>query len=210
MRFRKPGSAVRLELHCGPAPAAIRAETLIFDPPWDAVPEIDAKGAWVLAFTDAQFIGDVIARFGSPAWLFTWDAVTCFTLSRRPLKRAKYALLYGDLDVYDKDIARNDRVIRRNPRGIRLMDVYQEPLAHLYRSAGRHAKPLTWVRMLIGNCTRGAVVDPFGGTGTTLLACADLDRDCAIYEIDPQAQQRIVRRAVEHGLELCAQDGRQE
>lgn len=202
VRFRRQGSSARLELRCGPAPADVRSDTVVFDPPWNAIPQIDIQGGWVLAFTDAQFIGDVIARFGSPAWLFTWDAVTCFTLSRRPLKRAKYALLYGDLSIYDKDIARNDRIIRRNPRGIRLMDVYQEPLAHLYREAGKHAKPLTWMRMLIGNCTRGPVVDPFGGTGTTLLACADLGRDCTLYEIDPQAQQNIIRRAREHGLEI--------
>lgn len=112
--LRKPGSRARLELVCGPAPTSVQAETVIFDPPWDAVPDIDVCGEWVIAFTDAQFFGDTISRFGPPAWLFVWDAVSCFNLPRRPpLKRAKLAVLYGDLDIYDKDVARNDRVVRK-------------------------------------------------------------------------------------------------
>ncbi len=43
------------------------------------------------------------------------------------------------------------------------------------------------------------VVDPFGGTGTTLRVCRALGRACSIIEIDPKYCQEIAR---EHGMTL--------
>ena len=44
----------------------------------------------------------------------------------------------------------------------------------------------------------GAVLDPFGGTGTTLRACKRLDMPCTLIEIDRDYCKRI---AAENGLE---------
>jgi DNA modification methylase len=39
-----------------------------------------------------------------------------------------------------------------------------------------------------------AVVDPFGGSGTTLIACEQLDRTCYMLEISPVYCDVILRR----------------
>jgi DNA modification methylase len=38
------------------------------------------------------------------------------------------------------------------------------------------------------------VLDPFGGTGTTLIACEELDRKCRMMEIDPTYCDIIIER----------------
>jgi DNA modification methylase len=49
-------------------------------------------------------------------------------------------------------------------------------------------KPVALVARCLGNSTRedDIVVDPFCGSGTTILACEDLGRACCALEIDPR------------------------
>ena len=42
----------------------------------------------------------------------------------------------------------------------------------------------------------GTVIDCFGGTGTTLIACEQLDRTCYMMELDPRYVDVIVRRYI--------------
>lgn len=48
-------------------------------------------------------------------------------------------------------------------------------------------KPVRLVAYLIGNSTRenAVVLDPFGGSGTTLIACEQMNRTCWMIELDP-------------------------
>lgn len=39
-----------------------------------------------------------------------------------------------------------------------------------------------------------AVIDPFGGSGTTLIACEQLDRVCYMCELDPKYCDVIIDR----------------
>lgn len=43
------------------------------------------------------------------------------------------------------------------------------------------------------------VIDPFGGTGTTLRVCKRINRQCTLIEIDPTYCQKIAK---EHGLKI--------
>lgn len=43
-------------------------------------------------------------------------------------------------------------------------------------------------------CTNGVVIDPFGGSGSTLMACAQTDRICRTMELDPRYASVIVLR----------------
>lgn len=52
--------------------------------------------------------------------------------------------------------------------------------------------------MLIANCTRGIVYDPFGGSGTALIACENLNRDCRMIEISPAYCAVILERWAAH------------
>ena len=40
----------------------------------------------------------------------------------------------------------------------------------------------------------GSVIDPFGGSGTTLIACEVLDRACYLMEIDPRYCEQVIER----------------
>ena len=57
-------------------------------------------------------------------------------------------------------------------------------------------KPLELVRRLVAAATRpgAVVVDPFGGSGTTYVACEALGRRWLGCEIDPAFQRVIVER----------------
>jgi hypothetical protein len=188
--------------------------TLVVDPPWDA---IDLNGQWassaesVIAFTDGQRAADVVTAFGSPAWVFTWDCISSWYTPNRPLRRGKLAFWYGNINSYRMDGAfygehdggartvtnsRGSYVHVPDPRGKHLSDVFSLPITKFHsESEHHHAKPVDWVRMLIGNCGgTGDIGDPFAGSGTSLIAAEQLGLACHAAEIDPAWCDVIVRR----------------
>lgn len=49
--------------------------------------------------------------------------------------------------------------------------------------------------MLVNSTLRGAlVIEPFAGSGSTMVACEQLARRCRMIEIDPRFCDVIVRR----------------
>jgi site-specific DNA-methyltransferase (adenine-specific) len=46
--------------------------------------------------------------------------------------------------------------------------------------------------------TNGIVLDPFLGSGSTLIACMETDRVCRGIELDPKFLDCIVKRAISH------------
>ena len=154
--------------------------------------------------------------FGAPDWLFTWDCVTSWYTPNRPLRRAKYALFYGDISNYDFNGAHygeplEEKTVRNSrgeyqytpdTRGKHLSDVYQEAITRLHSGNGhKHEKPLDWVRLLVGNCFDGDVYDPFTGSGTTFVACEQLGRRCVGVEIEPRYVALTLQRLCDFGLE---------
>lgn len=65
-------------------------------------------------------------------------------------------------------------------------------------SAGGHAtpKPLALVELMLKSSTRAGdvVLDVFGGSGSTLIACERLGRTCYINELEPKYVDLIIRR----------------
>ena len=57
-------------------------------------------------------------------------------------------------------------------------------------------KPIPLIKKQVKNSTKkgGVVLDIFGGSGTTLLACEELDRVCFMSELDPKYCDVIIRR----------------
>lgn len=177
--------------------------TLLFDPDWSRYEAPDGDYTTVLAFADGQRAADVIRLFGPPAWVFVWDCVTSWVTRRRPLKRTKLCLWYGDPTTYNLngwrlpwDAPRQAKIVhntrgdysyRPNPKGRQLCDLFQKPLPQLHAAVGHaHAKPVEWLAMLIGNCSSGGVYDPYSGSGAGLLACETVGgRPCRAVEIEP-------------------------
>mgnify|MGYP003303623527 FL=1 len=70
---------------------------------------------------------------------------------------------------------------------------YDKPLKN-----GDHPtmKPIGLIERLIRNSSRKGqiVLDTFGGSGTTLLACEKLERKCLMMEYDPKYMDVIIQR----------------
>jgi len=60
-------------------------------------------------------------------------------------------------------------------------------------------KPITLMSYPIKNSTmtNGIVLDPFLGSGSTLIACMQMDRVCRGIELDPKFVDVIVKRAIQ-------------
>jgi DNA modification methylase len=70
-------------------------------------------------------------------------------------------------------------------------------------------KPIELITRHITNSTdAGAlVVDPFAGSGSTLIACHGTHRTAALIELDPRYADVICRRYQEHTGTLPSRDG---
>uniref|UniRef100_I2Q2R1 site-specific DNA-methyltransferase (adenine-specific) n=1 Tax=Desulfovibrio sp. U5L TaxID=596152 RepID=I2Q2R1_9BACT len=72
-------------------------------------------------------------------------------------------------------------------------------------------KPVALLERLLRNSSRpgGLVIDPFGGSGSTLMACHGLGRICRTLELDPRFCDVIIRRWQDHtGGQAVTPDGR--
>ena len=186
-------------------------ESLFFDPEWDNMPAPPIFKI-ALVFTDGGRIGDSIRLFGSPAWLFTWDCVSCWYTPNRPLKRTKHCLWYGDVSNYIFDgshygdageertvwNSRGEYTFKPDSRGKHLADLYSTPITQLHANSEHgHSKPLDWIRMLIANCTTGTIFDGFSGSGVSIIACEQLNRKCRAVEISPAYVAVAIQRWVD-------------
>lgn len=174
-----------------------RVAALMWDPLFDhaiSPPEWARDIPSRFVFTNNHYVGGEIAQWGAPAHILTWDAggvnVKRFGRETRdePLQSAKLCLWYGRQGAYGPNGDRWDRAVMHGDgrRGrAELTDVYRLAISSL-PAASRYQKPVDWVRRLIGCLsTDGVVLDPFAGTGTSLVAAQQLDRPAVGIEIDP-------------------------
>lgn len=187
-----------------------------------------------LVFTDPGRLGFVTELFGGPDWVFTWDTMAPWqTGPKKPLTQTKFCLFYGPEYNRDATLWGAPPPARAHPgtvheplAGRRLVDLWRESLRWLHHpgagvEAGssngsdrfrrrqgegpmRHAKPVEWVRCLIGNTSTGLVFDPFLGSGTTAIACQRLSRPFIGVDIDPDCVEFTRRRLEEDGKPASA------
>ena len=64
------------------------------------------------------------------------------------------------------------------------------------------SKPLDLLGYPVGNSTQenAIVIDTFGGSGSTMMACEQMNRICRMMELDEKYASVILRRAVENGI----------
>ena len=65
------------------------------------------------------------------------------------------------------------------------------------------SKPLDLLGYPIGNSSQenGIIIDTFGGSGSTMMACEQMNRMCFTMELDEKYASVILRRAVENGID---------
>ncbi|MDZ4738359.1 MAG: site-specific DNA-methyltransferase [Alphaproteobacteria bacterium] len=70
-------------------------------------------------------------------------------------------------------------------------------------------KPVELVKRAIGNSSQrgGVVLDPFGGSGTTLIACEQTGRHARLVELDPKYCDVICKRWLDHSGGSARLDG---
>lgn len=168
---------------------------LLYDPPWDIEIPAFPIPREVIALCDGFRAADVVIRFGAPTWVFTWDCVSSWFTPNRPLRRAKYAFAYFDIDkcnpaAYRFGSAGKPRMVTNSrgtyayvPDGEKMFsDVYSSPITK--KRIHRHQKPVEWIAYLISTCTTLPILDPFCGSGSAAAACHMIGRKSTHYEID--------------------------
>ena len=179
-----------------------KPSVLIWDPPFDLdVPAPSwAQALPAFVFTNNDYLQRDIERWGSPRHILTWDTAGVDTgqFSRdrtAPLRTAKHCLAYSDTynpngDVWDRAVMHGDD---RHGRA-ELTDTYRLPLGAM-PLAPQYQKPVDWIRRIIGCLSPGGlIIDPFAGTGTTLVAAQQLQRPCIAIEITPDLASTALAR----------------
>lgn len=90
--------------------------------------------------------------------------------------------LYGGAVIY-----------KLNERGRRIDTVLKFEQSNSQK-LNRHQKPVEMICALVGCHSKKVVLDLFGGSGSTLIACERTNRKCFMMEIDPQYCQVIIDR----------------
>lgn len=188
---------------------------LVFDPPFERDDLIASADLDQYEPNDILVFGDCMNpthrhidthlpwRFG-----FVWDGVTRWMVPGRPLLAHKTCDWFGT-SAYDHDAVKDPRKVdtkplkgrnsrgeyelEADPRGKSLASVFRSPVTAESHGA-EHSKPVVWLAMLIGNCTRGLVLDLFAGSGTSLLACEEIKRPWCGVELNPAYCDVIVAR----------------
>ena len=123
------------------------------------------------------------------------------------------AAVHEDGDVPCWHIMDGERIVRISGKDVHVEvlagSVFCEPKPQ--RNADHPTmKPVALIeRMLTNSSKRGDIVlDPFGGSGSTLMACERQDRICRTMELDPRFVDVIIRRWEDAtGREALLEDG---
>lgn len=65
---------------------------------------------------------------------------------------------------------------------------------HEEKTLHKHQKSIAFISIFLDHYQAGSVLDIFGGSGSTLIACEDRNIPCFMIEIEPQFVDIIVRR----------------
>lgn len=65
---------------------------------------------------------------------------------------------------------------------------------HEEKTLHKHQKSIAFISIFLDHYQAGSVLDIFGGSGSTLIACEDMNIPCFMMEIEPKYVDVIVRR----------------
>ena len=198
-----------------------KANLVLTDPPYGVDVEETAGKIQNDNLPDAEFYDFLLSAFrcmqanlADDGSIYVWHADTKGLIFRKAYEEAGFYL--SGCCIWKK----NALVLGRSP--------YQwihEPCLFGWKKGGKHqwyadrkqvtvweydkpksspdhptTKPVTLMAYPIKNSTmtNGIVLDPFLGSGSTLIACMETDRVCRGIELDPKFVDCIVKRAIAH------------
>ena len=197
----------------------VKANLVLTDPPYNVDVQETAGKIMNDNMSDADFYNFLLAAYrcmhenlADDGSIYVWHADTEGLNFRKAFKDAGFYL--SGCCIWKK----NSLVLGRSP--------YQwihEPCLYGWKQKGKHQwyadrkqttvweydkpksspdhptmKPVTLMSYPIKNSTmtNGVVLDPFLGSGSTLIACMETDRVCMGIELDPKFVDVIVKRAL--------------
>ena len=198
-----------------------KANLVLTDPPYGVDVEETAGKIQNDNLPDAEFYDFLLSAFrcmqanlADDGSIYVWHADTKGLIFRKAYEDAGFYL--SGCCIWKK----NALVLGRSP--------YQwihEPCLFGWKKGGKHqwyadrkqvtvweydkpksspdhptTKPVTLMAYPMKNSTmtNGIVLDPFLGSGSTLIACMETDRICRGIELDPKSVDCIVKRAIAH------------
>lgn len=169
---------------------------------------------WYASKTAVEFMESLKESGMTPRQQLIW-VKSHFTLGRQDYQWKHEPCLYGWVEGgphYFIDLHSLSTVMERDKKDlsreelIEQLEAYEQLSTIQYEKkpaidyAHPTMKPLPLFEKLVRNSSRPGetVLDLFGGSGTTLIACEDLDRTCYMMEYDPHYAEVILQRWEAH------------
>lgn len=194
-----------------------KADTLFYDPPYDceelyeSIPEY-AGGNLLLSYDHKHFskaMLEAAKKHWTAQFELIWDCCQSWYTPNRPLAKHKTIAVFKDDPKWNfdkaiiKDKKKREAKIVHNTRGscdykpldgaIHLRTCEPFPNTALTDEHGQ-GKPLEWIKAILGGVNAERVIDYFGGTGTTLIACEIIGAQCYMIEKEPKYCDAIIDR----------------
>lgn len=182
---------------------SLTADVLVTDPPYGIAYKSgktrEALADSIAGDEDTSLRDDLLARWGDrPALVFgTWRIPRPAGTHTRLVWDTKGALGMGNLSVPWKPSDQEIYVLGYGFAGPRTSNVLRVAPVQSTARNGRHhphEKPVALMRMLLEKCPPGVVLDPFAGSGSTLVAAKLLGRRAVGVELDERYCEIAARR----------------
>lgn len=188
----------------------ITADVLLSDPPYGIAYKSEHAGVlprFIQGDESIELRDTVLDWWGQrPALIFgSWRAVRPADTRMVLIWDTGGALGMGALDLPWKPSHQEIYVLGRGFSGQRTSDVISVPPVQSMASNGRvhpHEKPVDLLLTLLWKCPLGAVLDPFVGCGSTLLAAKRIGRSAIGIEIEERYCEIAAKRLAQDVLPL--------
>ena len=177
-------------------------DVIVTDPPYGVAYKSGRRRAEladsIVGDEDTGLRDETLARWDGPALVFgSWKRPRPEGTHTRLIWDTKGALGMGDLSVPWKPSDQEIYVIGKGFSGPRTTNVLRVAPVQSTAKNGRqhpHEKPVSLMRLLIEKCPPGVILDPFMGSGSTLVAAQSLGRRAVGIEVDESYCEIAVQR----------------
>jgi site-specific DNA-methyltransferase (adenine-specific) len=190
----------------------VEADVLVTDPPYGIDYNSGARrnelAASIQGDKDTSLRDGILDAWDGPALVFgTWRIPRPEGTKARLIWDTKGALGMGDLSIPWKPSDQEIYVLGSGFSGHRGSNVLTVAPVQAKAANGRlhpHEKPVALLAALMEKCPPGVIVDPFMGSGSTLVAGKSLSRKVVGIEVEERYCEVAARRCSQEAFDLGA------